>query len=126
MTANRSTNAVQIALCVLVSLALFMLANQAFAMDASPAATGMPGESAMTKMVRFISGPVAYMLSIAGLVALVGMMAFGSDMSGALRGVSIFVIVVGFLAFAIQAVTILFTGAVMTDDVAMLLATAPK
>ena len=105
----------QIMLQTLVMLALFMLATQAFAMDASPTGVGMPGESSITKIVRFISGPVAYALSIAGLVALIGNYAFGAELTGAVKGLVIFVIVVGFLAFAIQVITILFTGATVPD-----------
>jgi|SRR5687768_10789891 len=109
------SNRVYIIPYLLAALALFVLANEAMAMDASPAATGLPGEAPIQKIVRFIVGPVAWSLSIIGLVAFIGNQAFGAELQGISKGILLFVIVVGFLAFAVQVITMLFTGATVPD-----------
>ena len=106
---------IQPLLYVLASVALFMLASQAFAMDASPAGTGLPGEQSLTKIVRYISGPVAYAFVVAGLIALAAYWAMGSQLDGTVKGILGFVIGAGFLAFSVQVANLLFTGATVPD-----------
>ena len=101
---------------VMSAVALFALAGHGFAMDASPAATGLPGEGAMTKLVRFMAGPVAYLMIAAGLVAVCAGALGAMDLGNALKGGAAFVVVGGLMAFSLQNITILFTGATIPAD----------
>jgi type IV secretion system protein VirB2 len=105
----------QVILYVVASMALFLLANQAFAMDASQAGPGLPGEAALIKITRFFTGPVAFAASVSGIVGGAAALAFGNAMGEFIKTVLYITGVIGILAFAIQVVTLLFTGAVVPE-----------
>lgn len=113
MIANRVSRAI---LYILAFLALYVIACQSFAMDASPAMTGLPGESSMTKFVRFIFGPVAYtMMSVGIVVVCVG--ALGAiDLGKGIWAFVSMVIIGGILVFSQQFMTTLFSGATVPTD----------
>lgn len=98
-------------LCMLLFLALYAIACQSFAMDASPSMTGMPGEASMTKWVRFIFGPLAYMCMSVGIVATTLNAVGAIDLGKGLWGMVGLVVFGGILLFSQQFMTTLFTGA---------------
>lgn len=113
MLTNRTSRTV---LCTLGFLALYAVACQSFAMDASPTMTGLPGEGSMTKFVRFVFGPVAYMMISIGVIA-VALNSIGAiDIGKGLWAAAGLVIFGGILVFSQQFLTTLFSGATVPTE----------
>lgn len=71
--------------------------------------TGMPWESPLDKFVSSITGPVAFGVSVLGLVGAGATLIFGNgDMSGFLKIVIGLVLAISFIAFAVNILSAMF------------------
>jgi type IV secretion system protein VirB2 len=80
------------------AVALLACVDTAYAAPA--AGGGLPYESALGKLQQSATGPVAFTLSILGIVVAGGMLIFGGDLSGFFRSMVILVLVIGILVSA--------------------------
>ena len=91
----------QPAVLVGLSLAALMLPGLAFATSAG---TAMPWDSPLQTISQSISGPVAYVIVVLGIVVGGGTLIFGGDLNGFARSV---LLVVAFGAFVLGATSII-------------------
>ena len=88
---------------------LLLLATMLFAPDLMAAgAGGMPWEAPLTIIVTSITGPVAFAISILGLVAAGVMLVFGGEISHFLKSIITLILVISLLVFATGILTSLF------------------
>jgi len=88
------------ALFYLGTLALFLLMAAHPAMAAEGTGGGLPYEGWLTSLRNSITGPVAFSLSIIGIVAAGAGLIFGGDLNGFLRTLFFLVLVMAFLVGA--------------------------
>jgi type IV secretion system protein VirB2 len=69
---------------------------------------GLPYESALVKLQQSATGPVAFVLSIVGIVVAGGTLIFGGDLSGCFRTMFHIVLVVGILVSSVNVLQTLF------------------
>ena len=69
---------------------------------------GLPYESALSKLQQSATGPVAFVLSIIGIVVAGGTLIFGGDLSGFFRTMVILVLVIGILVSSVNVLQTLF------------------
>jgi type IV secretion system protein VirB2 len=69
---------------------------------------GLPYESALMKLQQSATGPVAFVLSIVGIVVAGGTLIFGGDLSGFFRTMVILVLVIGILVSSVNVLQTLF------------------
>ena len=69
---------------------------------------GLPYESALQKLQSSATGPVAFVLSILGIVVAGGTLIFGGDLSGFFRTMVILVLVIGVLVSSANVLQTLF------------------
>jgi len=90
-------------------LLILLLATMLFSPDLMAAgAGGMPWEAPLTIIVASITGPVAFAISILGLVAAGAMLIFGGEISHFLKSIITLVLVISLLVFATGILTNLF------------------
>lgn len=88
----------------------------ALALLASPALAGAADDifgstSPLKKLTDFITGPLAFMIVIVGIVVTGGMLIFGNDLSGFGRRAMLIVLGGGLVLGAVQVVSTLFASA---------------
>lgn len=90
-------------------LALLILLIAFLPIDAFAAGTGtaLPYDSALETLRGSIKGPVAFSLSMLGIVAAGGMLIFGGDLSGFMRSMVFLVLVIAVIVGADNMVTAL-------------------
>ena len=71
-------------------------------------AGGMPWEAPLVTIVTSVTGPVAFAISILGLVAAGAMLVFGGEISNFLKVIVTLVLVISLLVFATGILTSLF------------------
>lgn len=69
---------------------------------------GLPYESALVKVQQSATGPVAFVLSIVGIVVAGGTLIFGGDLSGFFRTMVVLVLVIGLLVSSVNVLQTLF------------------
>src|SRR5437870_2714516 len=80
---------------LLLMLWAFMLPHDAYA--AGTAGGGLPYESALTRLRASITGPVAFTLSLIGIVGAAGALIFGGELTGFLRMMVFLVLLIAIL-----------------------------
>ena len=93
---------------LLLALCAFMLPNEAYA--AGTAGGGLPYESALTRLRASITGPVAFTLSLIGIVGAAGVLIFGGELTGFLRMMVFLVLLIAILVGAQNVLTTLFAA----------------
>jgi type IV secretion system protein VirB2 len=93
---------------VLLTLCAFMLPHEAYA--AGTAGGGLPYESALTRLRASITGPVAFTLSLIGIVGAAGVLIFGGELTGFLRMMVFLVLLIAILVGAQNVLTTLFAA----------------
>lgn len=93
-----------------------LIAGLALALMASPALAGAADDifgssSPLKKLTDFITGPLAFMIVIVGIVVTGGMLIFGNDLSGFGRRAMLIVLGGGLVLGAVQVVSTLFASA---------------
>ena len=90
-------------------LLLLLLASMLFSPELMAAgAGGMPWEAPLTTIVTSVTGPVAFTISILGLVAAGAMLVFGGEISHFLKSIVTLILVISLLVFATGILTNLF------------------
>jgi len=86
----------------LIRLGLFVVMLLAFAVHAHAATTGggLPYESWLTSLQSSVTGPVAFALSIIGIVVAGGALIFGGEISGFFKTMIFIVLVMALLVGA--------------------------
>jgi type IV secretory pathway VirB2 component (pilin) len=111
---------------VLVAGAVFGYADTAYA--SAGGGGGLPYEAALVKLQHSATGPVAFVLSIVGIVVAGGTLIFGGDLSGFFRTMVILVLVIGILVSSVNVLQTLFgqgaTVAIVTDVLSSVIARA--
>lgn len=89
-------------------LCAFLLPHDAYA--AGTAGGGLPYESALTRLRASITGPVAFTLSLIGIVGAAGALIFGGELTGFLRMMVFLVLLIAILVGAQNVLTTLFAA----------------
>jgi type IV secretory pathway VirB2 component (pilin) len=102
----------------LVALALLFFINPAHAADATEGGgAGLPWEGPLGKLKKSISGPVAFVIALLGIVACGATLIWGGEVSEFTRRIIYVVLVVAIIVFANTLLTgALFSGAVVPHD----------
>lgn len=102
---------------VLVAGVVFGYADTAHA--SAGGGGGLPYEAALVKLQQSATGPVAFVLSVVGIVVAGGTLIFGGDLSGFFRTMVMLVLVIGILVSSVNVLQTLFgqgaTVAIATD-----------
>lgn len=64
---------------------------------ASDGANGLPYEAPLKSLVDSMTGPVAFAISVIGVIAAGAMLIFGGDMNGFMRSIVFLVLVIGLI-----------------------------
>lgn len=95
-------------LLVAVFVAGIVLCDADTAYASAGGGGGLPYESALSKLQQSATGPVAFVLSILGIVVAGGTLIFGGDLSGFFRTMVILVLVIGILVSSVNVLQTLF------------------
>ena len=93
---------------LLLLLCALTLPHDAYA--AGTAGGGLPYESALTRLRASITGPVAFTLSLIGIVGAAGALIFGGELTGFLRMMVFLVLLIAILVGAQNVLTTLFAA----------------
>ena len=93
---------------VILTLCVIALPHEAYA--ACTAGGGLPYESALTRLRASITGPVAFTLSLIGIVGAAGVLIFGGELTGFLRMMVFLVLLIAILVGAQNVLTTLFAA----------------
>lgn len=98
------------------AVVVFMLLSANFA-HASSAGTGLPWEGPLQKIVKSFSGPVAFAISLIGLIAAGVGLIWGGEIGGFLRTMVYIILVISVLVFATSILSKVFNaGALIPAD----------
>lgn len=97
-----------LSLGVLLTLCVITMPHEAYA--AGTAGGGLPYESALTRLRASITGPVAFTLSLIGIVGAAGVLIFGGELTGFLRMMVFLVLLIAILVGAQNVLTTLFAA----------------
>ncbi|WP_443694910.1 TrbC/VirB2 family protein [Pseudomonas sp.] len=105
-------------LFVVALVLLFGVINPAHAADATPGGgAGLPWEGPLNKLKQSISGPVAFVIALLGIIACGATLIWGGEVSEFTRRIIYVVLVVCLIVFANTLLTgALFSGAVVPHD----------
>ena len=93
---------------ILLTLCVLTMPHEAYA--AGTAGGGLPYESALTRLRASITGPVAFTLSLIGIVGAAGALIFGGELTGFLRMMVFLVLLIAILVGAQNVLTSLFAA----------------
>ena len=115
-------------LAVVFLVLVFGAINPAHAADATEGGgAGLPWEGPLTKLKQSISGPVAFVIALLGIVACGATLIWGGEVSEFTRRIIYVVLVVCIIVFANTLLTgALFAGAVIPQDAVITLADLAK
>ena len=109
-------------LLVTVLVAGVLLADADTVYASAGGGGGLPYESALAKLQQSATGPVAFALSVIGIVVAGGTLILGGDLSGFFRTMVILVLVIGILVSAVNVLQTLFgQGATIALNAAALM-----
>jgi len=97
---------------LLLTLCAITMPHEAYA--AGTAGGGLPYESALTRLRASITGPVAFTLSLMGIVGAAGVLIFGGELTGFLRMMVFLVLLIAILVGAQNVLTTLFAAGAET------------
>lgn len=98
----------------LITFAVFLLLAPEFALASVGGGGGLPYESWLVNLRNSVTGPVAFTLSIIGIVVAGGILIFGGELNAFFRTLIFIVLVMALLIGAQNIMTNLFAGAVIT------------
>ncbi|GAA4664314.1 TrbC/VirB2 family protein [Bartonella pachyuromydis] len=120
-TKNNSRNHIMMFFLIIgmAVLLCLILGDIAYASDAtSGGGASLPWEGPLQKLKKSISGPVAFILSLLGLIAGGGALIFGGEISEFTKRIFYLVLVISVIVFANTLLTgALFSGAVVPSNV---------
>ncbi|UTO27656.1 TrbC/VirB2 family protein [Bartonella harrusi] len=116
-TKNNSYNQIMMFFLIIGAVLLFflILGDIAYASDAtSGGGASLPWEAPLEKLKKSVSGPVAFVVSLLGLVAGGATLIFGGEVSEFVKRIIYLVLVISVIVFANTLLTgALFSGAVI-------------
>lgn len=98
----------------LITFAFFILLFPEFVLASVGGGGGLPYESWLLNLRNSVTGPVAFTLSIIGIVVAGGILIFGGELNAFFRTLIFIVLVMALLIGAQNIMTNLFAGAVIT------------
>ncbi len=98
----------------LIVFAFFLLLAPELALASVGGGGGLPYESWLVNLRNSVTGPVAFTLSIIGIVVAGGILIFGGELNAFFRTLIFIVLVMALLIGAQNIMTNLFAGAVIT------------
>ena len=100
---------------------VFILSAPAYAADATGGGgAGLPWEGPLDKLKRSISGPVAFVIALLGIIACGATLIWGGEVSEFTRRIIYVVLVVCMIVFANTMLTgVLFSGAVIPHEISL-------
>lgn len=105
-------------LCLVLSLGILEPAQAADASEGGGA--GLPWEGPLTKLKQSISGPVAFVIALLGIIACGATLIWGGEVSEFTRRIIYVVLVVCIIVFANTLLTgALFSGAVIPEGISL-------
>jgi type IV secretory pathway VirB2 component (pilin) len=111
MLKKRSTAILILALAL---AAIVVLDPGAAWASSSSGSSGMPWEAPLTKLLNSVKGPVAYAVSLMGIVVAGASLVFGGEINEFVRRVIMLILVVSLILFAANILSTLFSaGAVV-------------
>jgi len=111
MKLNKHNTLLYSTLLILMFLGLLLFANNTLA--AVGAGGALPYESWLVNLRNSVTGPVAFTLSIVGIVVAGGILIFGGELNAFFRTLIFIVLVMALLVGANNIMTNLFQGAVI-------------
>jgi len=102
---------------IFVTLALMAIAGGAVAATGGGGGTGaggLPWEAGLTSIVNSFTGPVAYAISVLGIVIAIGILIFGNDLNAFGRTIVFLVLAASVIVTAANTLAI-FTGVAATS-----------
>jgi type IV secretion system protein VirB2 len=111
-------------LVVAVLVLGLMLSDSSVAHASAGGGGGLPYESALGKLKDSATGPVAFSLSLIGIVGGGGTLIFGGDLSGFFRTMIMLVLVIGILVSSVNLLQALFGHGATIVAVTQMLAAA--
>ncbi len=112
---NKHNTLLHFTLLAFMFLGLLLFANNTLA--AVGAGGALPYESWLVNLRNSVTGPVAFTLSIVGIVVAGGILIFGGELNAFFRTLIFIVLVMALLVGANNIMTNLFQGAVIPVDV---------
>lgn len=103
--------------CALLTFAVFLLVIPESALASIGGGGGLPYETWLVSLRNSVTGPVAFTLSIIGIVVAGGILIFGGELNAFFRTLIFIVLVMALLIGAQNIMTNLFGGAVITPPV---------
>jgi type IV secretion system protein TrbC len=100
----------------LIALAVFLLLVPELALASVGGGGGLPYETWLVSLRNSVTGPVAFTLSIIGIVVAGGILIFGGELNAFFRTLIFIVLVMALLIGAQNIMTNLFAGAVITSS----------
>ena len=100
----------------LIALAVFLLLVPELARASVGGGGGLPYETWLVSLRNSVTGPVAFTLSIIGIVVAGGILIFGGELNAFFRTLIFIVLVMALLIGAQNIMTNLFAGAVITSS----------
>ena len=100
----------------LIALAVFLLLVPELALASVGGGGGLPYETCLVSLRNSVTGPVAFTLSIIGIVVAGGILIFGGELNAFFRTLIFIVLVMALLIGAQNIMTNLFAGAVITSS----------
>ncbi len=107
----------------LITFAFFLLIAPEFALASVGGGGGLPYEGWLVNLRNSVTGPVAFSVSIIGIVIAGGTLIFGGELTAFFRTLVFIVLVMALLVGAQNLMTNLFAGAVITPPTEELLLT---
>jgi len=106
-------------LVLLVAAVFFGFMDQAHAADATPGGgAGLPWEGPLEKLQKSISGPVAFVIALLGIIACGATLIWGGEVSEFTRRIVYVVLVICLIVFANTFLTgAMFSGAVIPEGI---------
>lgn len=102
---------------VLFALVLTLLSLPALALASSNGGGGLPYEDGLKKLTESIKGPVAFAISLIGIVGAGAALIFGGEMSGFLRTMVFLVLVIAIIVNASGLISFIDSSAAMVADI---------
>jgi type IV secretory pathway VirB2 component (pilin) len=99
----------RIAIWILALVAVLL--PESAAMASSAGGGGLPWETPLQTVVQSIQGPVAYGISLLGIVSAGAMLVWGGEINEFVRRVIMLVLVISLIVFAGNILTTLFSSA---------------
>ncbi len=102
---------------IFLCLAVFLLISSDPALASQGQGGGLPYESWLTNLRQSVTGPVAFTLSIIGIVVAGGVLIFGGELNAFFRTIIFLVLVMALLVGAQNMLSSFFGGAEITVSV---------